>query len=133
VAAAAEDTGVVLWRRELSSHAGLAADWRNVYVTDSKGRVWALDPRNGSALWQQDKLLNRRVTAPAILDDYVLVGDLEGYVHWLSYEDGSFLARQRVSKAAISAAPRVSNGVAYVYADDGVLSALAPAAPADIP
>ena len=59
--------------------------------------------------------------------------DLEGYIHWLSYEDGSFVARQRVSKAPISAAPRVVNAVAYVYADDGTLSALAPAAPAENP
>jgi outer membrane protein assembly factor BamB len=131
VAAVVQDTGVVLWRRELSSHAGLAADWRQIYVTDSQSRVWALDPRNGAALWKQEKLLNRRLTAPAVLDDYVLVGDLDGYVHWLSYEDGSQLARLRVSGSPISSAPLVVDGVAYVYADDGTLAALAPATPVD--
>jgi outer membrane protein assembly factor BamB len=133
VAGVSLDTGVVLWRRELSSHAGLTANWRQVYVTDSKDRVWALDPRNGAALWKQEKLLNRRLSAPAILDDYVLVGDLEGYLHWLSYEDGSLLARTRIASAPISAAPRVAEEVAYVYADDGTLAAVTPTALADEP
>lgn len=127
VAAVSVESGVVLWRRELSSYAGVDADWRHVYVTDSKDQVWALDPQDGSALWKQDKLLNRRLTAPAILEDYVLVGDLDGYVHWLSYEDGAQLARVRVSSAPISAPPHIEDGIAYVFADDGTVAALAPA------
>lgn len=124
VAAVSVDTGVVLWRRPVSSHAGLSADWRHVYVTDAKDQVWALDPHSGAGLWKQDKLLNRRLTAPAILDDYVLVGDLEGYVHWLSYEDGSLMARTRVGNAPISAPLRVVDDIAYVYTEDGVVTAM---------
>ncbi len=126
IAAISEDTGIVMWRRDLSSHAGLAADWRAIYITDSKDRIWALEPRNGAGLWRQEKLLNRRLTAPAILDDYILLGDLEGYVHWLYYEDGALAARVEVADAPISSPPIVVNDVAYVYADDGTLIALKP-------
>jgi outer membrane protein assembly factor BamB len=126
VAGIGQDTGVVLWRRRMSSYAGMAADWRRLYVTDASSRVWALDEQNGSALWKQEKLLHRRLTAPVLLGDYVLVGDLEGYVHWLSYDDGSQKARVRVSSSPISIAPQVVDEVAYVYADDGTLAALAP-------
>lgn len=124
LAAVAQNNGTVLWRRELSSSAGLNADWRQLYATDAKSRVWAADPRNGSALWKQDGLLNRRLTAPAVLNDAVLVGDLEGYVHFLSQEDGGLLARVKVSGAPISAMPLVDQGVAYVLAEDGELTAL---------
>lgn len=127
VAGIGEDTGVVLWRRPMSSHAGMAADWTRLYVTDAASRVWALEQRNGSALWKQEALLHRRLTAPAILGDHILVGDLEGYVHWLSSEDGTQQARVRISSSPISAAPRVVDEVAYVYADDGTLAALTPA------
>ncbi len=131
IAAVSEDTGVVMWRRELSSHAGLDADWRAIYITDAEDRVWALEPRNGAGLWRQEKLLNRRLTTPAILDDYILFGDLEGYVHWLYYEDGALAARVEVADAPISSAPIVVNDVAYVYADDGTLTALKPLSTAD--
>ncbi len=128
VAAVSLDNGAVLWRHGISSHAGLAADWRYIYVTDTKDRVWALDRRNGAALWKQEKLLNRRLTAPAVLDDYVLVGDLEGYVHFLSYDDGSQLGRIEVSSAPISATPQIVDGIAYVYSEDGKVTALTPGA-----
>lgn len=128
VAAVSLDNGVVLWRHRISSHTGLTADWRHIYVTDTKGRVWALDRRNGAAMWKQEKLLNRRLTAPAMLDDYVVVGDLEGYVHFLSYEDGSQLGRIDVSSAPISATPQVVDDIAYIYSDDGKVTAVTPGA-----
>ena len=34
LAAVSEVSGVVLWRREISSYAGLDADWRQLYITD---------------------------------------------------------------------------------------------------
>jgi outer membrane protein assembly factor BamB len=37
-------TGDILWRRTLSSHAGLAADARDLYITDSDDNIWAAAP-----------------------------------------------------------------------------------------
>ena len=44
-------------------------------------------------MWKQDKLLNRRVSGPAVQGSVVAVADAEGIVHFLSREDGSFVAR----------------------------------------
>ena len=127
--AVAEDSGIVLWRRPLSSYAGLAADWRQVYVSDSGDNVWAVQQQNGAALWRQRDLYNRRLSAPAVLGDYILVGDFQGYVHLLSRTDGGFEGRIRVGDGPISAAPVVVGDVAYVYGDDGKLAALSVATP----
>lgn len=95
--------GTVLWARDVSSLGGLAADARNVYVTDDKNAVVALDKTSGASLWRQDKLLNRRVTGPLALGRHVVVGDLEGYVHLISREDGAFAARIATDGSAIAA------------------------------
>lgn len=124
LAAVSEITGAVLWRRDLSCYAGLSVDWRRVYVTDSDDVVWAIDPRNGAALWKQDRMQRRRLSAPALVDDYLVVGDYEGYLHWLSKDDGEFVARTRVGSAPISTKPRVVDEVVYVYGDKGDLAAL---------
>lgn len=124
LAAVSEETGVVLWRRKLSSHTGMAADWGGLYISDETDHVWAIDPDNGSSLWKNDKLYRRQLSAPAVIGDYVVLGDFEGYLHWLSREDGRILARTRVGKDPISSAPYVIDGVAYVYGDGGVLAAL---------
>jgi len=106
--------GTVLWTRDVSSLGGLAADARNVYVTDDKNAVVALDKTSGASLWRQDKLLNRRVTGPLALGRHVVVGDLEGYVHVISREDGAFAARIGTDGSAISAPPAALDSNTFV-------------------
>jgi outer membrane protein assembly factor BamB len=124
VAAIAADSGGVFWRKQLSSYAGLDVNWRQVYVSDDEDRVWAIDPRSGSPVWKNNSLANRRITGPAVFGDYLLVGDLEGYVHWLSQEDGQVLARVEVGDEPITARPLVRGKVAFVLGRDGDLAAL---------
>jgi len=126
LAAVSEVTGAVLWRRPLSVYAGLSADWRRVYVTDTEDRVWAMDVDTAAAVWKQDAFLRRRLTAPGIVGDYLAVGDFEGYVHWLAQDDGRPVARSRVGGDPITVKPQVLDGIVYVYSDDGELAALQP-------
>lgn len=98
-------SGTLLWARDASSIAGLGVDARNVYYTDDRSAVVALDKTNGASVWRQDKLADRNVSAPLAVGRYVVVGDLEGYVHLLSAEDGAFAARIATDGAAISAPP----------------------------
>ena len=97
--------GNPIWAREMSSVAGLAIDPYGLYVTDVRGAVHALDKRSGASLWKQDKLFARQVTAPLALGRFLVVGDLEGYVHFLSRDDGSFAARIATDGSAIVAQP----------------------------
>jgi outer membrane protein assembly factor BamB len=86
-------TGNPSWSRELSSTDGLSVDSRYVFVSDEKGAVQALDRAGGATIWKQDKLFLRRLTAPLPLGDVVAVGDVEGYVHFLSRDTGAFVGR----------------------------------------
>ncbi|MGZ4999246.1 MAG: outer membrane protein assembly factor BamB [Methylomonas sp.] len=120
-----EVDGDVIWRNEnVSSYTGISADYRYLYVSDTHGEVWQLDQRNGASLWKQKDLHNRRLSAAATYDNYVVVGDFEGYVHWLSNSDGHQLGRVKVAKAPIETRPVVVDGTVYVYAKDGTLAAL---------
>jgi outer membrane protein assembly factor BamB len=117
--------GDVLWRSEdVSSYSGLSYDWRYLYISDTSSHVWQLDQRNGASLWKQDALQNRALTAPVTYDDYVVVGDFEGYLHWLAVSDGRQLGRIKVADSAITAKPVVVENTLYVYSQDGVLAAL---------
>ncbi len=116
--------GDVLWRNEdVSSYSGLGYDWRYLYVSDAESRVWQLDQRNGAGLWKQDELHHRRLTTPVAYDDFVVVGDFEGYLHWLAVSDGRQLGRVHVTDAAIEAQPVVVDNTVYVYAKDGTIAA----------
>jgi outer membrane protein assembly factor BamB len=86
-------SGNLVWARDMSSAAGLSIDGRYVYVSDDKGAVHALDRASGASIWKQDKLSLRRLTAPLPRRNLIAVADVQGVVHFLSREDGSFAAR----------------------------------------
>ncbi len=117
------ETGLVLWQQELSSHSGLGADFNNVYVTNDLSEVVALDRTGGTPRWNQGALRLRDLTAPSRFGRTVVVGDLEGYVHWLSPDDGSFLARERASSQRIAAPPLVVGETLFTQSEDGTLAA----------
>lgn len=119
-------SGDLLWQRDMSSYTGLSVDNDFLFVTDADSQVWALDRINSASTWRMEKLRARGLTAPAVLGEHVIVGDAEGYVHWLSREDGRQVLRVKVGSAPIFAQPIVADGICYIYDSDGNLSALKP-------
>jgi len=117
------ETGVVLWQQEMSSYAGLGTDVNSVYVTTDFDAVVALDRMSGTQQWRQEALRLRDVTAPTRFANTLVVGDYDGYVHWLSPDNGEFLAREHAAGKRISAAPLVVGQNVYVQGDDGTLAA----------
>jgi outer membrane protein assembly factor BamB len=96
IAAVAADTGRMLWSRDISSYSGLALADGNLYTIDDNGDVWALSAQSGGTLWKQTALHRRELSAPTVQGKYLVVGDLAGYLHWISREDGHLVARTRV-------------------------------------
>lgn len=113
------------WQRDLSSYAGVAVNSEVVVCVDAEGNVWAFDRASGANLWKQDQLLHRWLSPPAIHGNHVVVGDLEGYVHWLDISDGQFAARERLGKDPIESAPVVAGDTVYVEDVEGRIGAFA--------
>jgi outer membrane protein assembly factor BamB len=89
-AALIAQTGRPLWTHELSSFTGVALSASQVYAGDADSSIWALDLRTGSSEWKQDGLKYRWVGEIGVQGDAIVVGDFEGFVHWLSITDGKF-------------------------------------------
>ena len=96
VSAVTVSDGRVLWGRDMSSYTGLAIGPGQIFVTDAESKVWALDGRTGATLWRQDNLAGRELSTPAVVGDSVAVADYDGFVHWLSRDDGQFVARNNL-------------------------------------
>lgn len=125
IAAIGAVSGKEFWSRKMSSYSGMAINWQLLYVTDDQGYLWALDPDTGAAKWRNEDLANRSLSAPAIHGDYVVIGDFEGYLHWVNSADGKIVARTRLSRAPIIAPPRTELDILYVLGNDGELAAIA--------
>ena len=119
------ESGTILWRRQLSSYAGLAATETDLFVTDSEDQLWASDPVSGAGRWKQERLRYRQLTAPALIGNLIAVGDLDGYVHLIAQKDGRLVGRTRIArKGAINTRPVVAGNRLVVYANDGTLAVM---------
>lgn len=112
--------GHVLWSHALSTYTGLAVDAKHVFVSDTDSRVWAFDKEKGHVLWHDDTLMYRNLTAPAILGNAVVVGDGEGYLHFLSQTNGREIARLNLGDRIMSK-PLVLNHRVYALTLGGHL------------
>ncbi|MBX9757087.1 MAG: outer membrane protein assembly factor BamB [Pseudomonadaceae bacterium] len=118
------NSGRVLWQREASSYAGLAQGLGSVYVSLASGTVEAVDERSASALWSNDALARRQLSAPEVFSSYVAFADFEGYVHLVSQVDGHFVGRKRIDSDGVRARPLVVGDWMYVFGNSGDLVAL---------
>jgi outer membrane protein assembly factor BamB len=123
VGALSLDGGRLLWSRDMSAYAGVSLSRDKLFVADIDGNVWALDARSGTSVWKQEGLAHRWLSTPEAVDGHVVVGDLEGYVHWLDAETGKFAARTKLGDKGIRAAPLVVGNTVYISDSEGDLAA----------
>jgi outer membrane protein assembly factor BamB len=116
--------GTLRWAREFSAASGPAPGARLVYAVDVKSHVYAFGREGGANQWRNDKLQNRALTTPLALDRAVVVGDLQGVVHFLAPDSGEFLARSGVGDGAIVARPQQWADGVVVQSQGGTIALL---------
>jgi outer membrane protein assembly factor BamB len=112
------------WSREISTLTGVSIDARYAFVSSDRGAVQAFDRSDGRSVWKQDRLAFRQLTLPVPLGEDLVVGDFEGYVHFLSRETGAFSARAATDGSPVRAAPLAIPGGVLVQTQNGGLFAL---------
>jgi outer membrane protein assembly factor BamB len=116
--------GNVLWSRKFSSYQSIDADEEALYLSSDDSHIWSIDRRTGTAFWKQEVLHARKITAPMIIGEKLVVADLEGYVHWFDKSDGTLLGRVRPTKNRYIAKPVKWLDKVIVLDSDGVLSSV---------
>jgi outer membrane protein assembly factor BamB len=99
------NTGGPIWTREISTTTGIGVDGRGAYVSDESSVVQAFARSGGGSLWKADKLQYRKLTAPLAYNGSAVVGDLQGYLHWLSEDDGSIVGRTATDGSPLRVSP----------------------------
>ena len=118
-------TGAPRWTKELSSNVGVAVDQRFVFAVDDKGAVSAFSREGGASVWKNDKPGFRSVSTPVSYGRFVAVGDYQGYIHFLSREEGVFLARAALDGSAVSGTPLVAGSNLIFQTQNGTVAAIA--------
>ncbi len=117
--------GTQHWIKKLSSYVGIALDERFVFAADALGVANAYTRETGQSVWRNQKLANRRLSTPVSFGRAVAFGDAQGYIHFLSREDGSFLARFGTDGSSIINAPLIAGSNLIVQTQSGTVIAIA--------
>lgn len=114
-------SGQILWKRDFGSVNELVLDGESLYVVDQDDNVYGLRAADGVTMWSQYKLLHRNLSAPEIFNGYLVVGDGEGYLHWLDTSNGQFVAQNKLNSSGILSRPSIAGDKLMVQARDGRL------------
>lgn len=110
----------VVWSADASSVQRPEVFDNTVYVTQADGKITAYALTTGEQLWQNDQLLNRQLSNPAVLGQDLVVGDLDGVLHLIDPSSGQIVGRSKTSGEVRSL--RVIDGQLYVSTRKGALS-----------
>lgn len=118
------ESGTPLWTQEMGSGVDLATDGQAIFGVTSDAEVRAFDVTNGSPLWRLDKLKGRELGAPAVFGQYLVFGDMEGYVYFLNKSSGEIEGISRVGRAPIKQQPIILHDMVLIKTTRGLLAAL---------
>jgi outer membrane protein assembly factor BamB len=124
-AVVAMDTGngQQLWKRNFSVYNDPAVAGERVYLTTDEQTVIALDRDNGGTLWTQKALSGSgALSAPAVAEEAVVVGDGEGRVTWFHRGSGKVMGQIDLGPSAVHGPPLVlEDGAVLALSDQGTL------------
>ena len=81
---------------------------------------------DGVEVWRNETMAWRDLGEPTAVGRLLVMGDKQGYLHFLDQASGNSIARTRVDSSAISAAPTMANGMIIVQTRSGSLAAYRP-------
>lgn len=116
--------GRSLWEKEKSSFLDLAEGYGQIYVIDEDDKVVAIDQESAEESWSNEGLVRRVLSSPAAYNNYLLVGDDDGFLHVLAQSDGRFLGRTKIDGAGLRSPFTIADGTVYIYGSGGSLTAL---------
>jgi outer membrane protein assembly factor BamB len=125
VACVDAERGSMLWNRLVGGVSGVAVDGQLVVGADKNSRITAWRTLDGSVAWTSEQFLYRGLTTPVTAENAkaFVVGDLEGFVHWISRNTGVGLLRFPTDGSAIRTAPVTIGSTTVVLTSAGGLFA----------
>ncbi|MDR2710902.1 MAG: outer membrane protein assembly factor BamB [Burkholderiales bacterium] len=119
--------GTPKWTRDIPSYSGIIADEEQLYVSDDRGVVRALDIQTGASVWKNDLLTGRWPSGPQFVGhDSIGVVDIDGYLHVFSTDDGHYQGRMPTDGSPVTVQPQRDGEQMIWQSKEGNVYAIVP-------
>jgi outer membrane protein assembly factor BamB len=126
VGCANADAGVLRWSRNVGGIQAIGGDAEYLFGADASDRITAWRAASGDMAWTNESMLHRGLSGPLSAGPAVVFGDSEGYVHFLSRQDGHSLLRLPTDGSPVVGVPALSGTTILVATRKGGLFAFRP-------
>ena len=126
VAVAGTDRATLRWSRNAGGQQAVGGDADFVFGGDATDRLTAWRAAGGELAWTNERLLYRSLSAPLSAGKTVMLGDVDGQVHFLAREDGKTLLRLPTDGSPVVAQPVLAGTTVLVVTRNGGLFAFRP-------
>ncbi len=126
VAVAGTDRATLRWSRNAGGQQAVGGDADFVFGGDATDRLTAWRAAGGELAWTNERLLYRGLSAPLSAGKTVMLGDVDGQVHFLAREDGKTLLRLPTDGSPVVAQPVLAGTTVLVVTRNGGLFAFRP-------
>jgi len=114
-------TGREIWSQKYSGFSNLTVSGQDIFLTDYRGYIFSVDRDDGQQRWVNKELAYRNVTGVTVANEYIVVGDEEGYLHWLDRFTGKFVAQQDLDEGGLYKEPIATATHLYLQTRNGEL------------
>lgn len=111
--------GQIIWKKTLGSTNSFTINKEHIFVVDQDDNIYSLAKNGGAVIWKQSDLLHRQLTDPLIFNDYIVVGDFEGFLYLLDINSGEVISKTQVSSSGLAAKPIIADNKIIVQAKNG--------------
>lgn len=117
------EQGRTIWRSSTSSTNNIIYAKNKTFIVDSEDFIRSYDGVKGNSLWVLEDFKLRQLSSPKRYQDFLIVGDFEGYLHLIDLNNGSIEARFRPTNKAVKEV-FIFNDSFFSLDDSGKISAL---------
>ena len=118
------ERGSPLWLRNTSGNNAIGGDAEQIYGTDASDRLSAYKLANGDTVWLAEQFLNRQLGTPLAFAKTVMVGDMDGWLHFVDRTSGKTVARIQTDGSPITLVPVLLDKTALVVTKKGGVFAI---------
>jgi outer membrane protein assembly factor BamB len=115
-----------LWTRNVGGSQSIGGDAERLVGADATDRITAWRAASGDVLWASERLLWRGLSGMAVVGPVAVVGDSQGWVHFLSMTDGEPQLRLPTDGSPVQGTPVVAGTTVLVTTQAGGLFAFRP-------
>jgi len=101
IAAIDRRSSKTLWDRNLSSFVGLNLYGNDIILVNEIGSIYSLQNEAGKINWRNADLQFRNIGRGIIAAELIVVGDFDGYLHFIDPSDGKIINRIQLSDSQI--------------------------------